>query len=194
MIEATRLEVAAQKTSSAFRGYVAEPEERFLRERDSALQEFAEIVPRLQRLIHTEEGARDLGEIHTVMEALRASQDHILAVLRSKDGRPAALSILREEALPLRDRLTHSIDVLVEGQRGLLDAGQADSNPRLPGWHPAHLSRRRGRRLCVWHRHFARRSLSKQIGGTVQHVQSSSASSRPAPISRRPGPRKPRLP
>ena len=176
MIEATRLEVAAQKTSSAFRGYVAEPEERFLRERDSALQEFAEIVPRLQRLIHTEEGARDLGEIHTVMEALRASQDHILAVLRSKDGRPAALSILREEALPLRDRLTHSIDVLVEGQRGLLDAGQADSNSKA--------SRAGTLLIClgVVAVVFASgtaillgRSLSKQIGGTVQHVQSSSA-------------------
>jgi len=175
MSQAIRLDAAFSKEVAAFRGYIASPEDRFLREQAAAQRQIADLLPRLQRAAYTEEGGRLLAEIRNGLEAWRKSEARVIALRSPKSG-AEGLRVMREQTLPLRDRLVQEIDTLVESERRFLEKTRADSNAQTSTasvflvW------------LGVVSVVFASitavllgRLLASQIGAVVQHVLSSSA-------------------
>jgi len=176
MIEVARLDAAFNKGVAAFRGYIAAPDEHFVSERATALQQFDEILPRLGRTVRTEEGRRLMGEITKAHDTWKESQDRALAVRTGKDGLPAALRIMREETLPFADRMEQRIGAFVELKRRIFEEAQASSNSEASMAGTLLISLGMIAVLfAATTAVFLARSLSKQIGAAVQHVQSSSA-------------------
>lgn len=176
LIDAARLDAAFNQEIAAFRGFVAEPEERFTREREVARQRFDEIVPPLKARLYTLEGRRLLDSILKAHDALRNSQDRAMAVRKGPGGLAAALVIMRTETLPLRDRLTQAIGDFGGLKQQLLNAAEAESSSKAAAASFMLVSIGSVAVLfALLTAIFLGRSLSRQIGSAVQHVQSSSA-------------------
>jgi methyl-accepting chemotaxis protein len=175
LIDAARVNAAANLMASSFRGFLLAPEDRFLREREASRAELDELMRRLGSQVYTEEGKQSVAEIGRTYPDLYAAQGRALDALKTKAGLAAAMRILAEECLPKRERLAQHVTVFVEREQMLLDSGKRRASERAITATTAVLV------LAVIAALFAAlaslylgRMLSRQIGGAVQHVQSSS--------------------
>ena len=176
MIDAAELHASADRVAAGFRGFLASPEDRFLQERHAAQQESADLLRRLQPLAYSEQGKGLLLEIQQAQASLWTAQDRATAARTTKGGLETALRMLREEVLPQRDQLVHRIDAFVDLKQRQLDDARAQATARA--------SMASALLAClaivavlfaVATAFFLGRTLSRQIGSAVQHVQSSSA-------------------
>jgi methyl-accepting chemotaxis protein len=147
LAEASRMNAAGAHQVAAFRMFLLIPEDRFLQQRDAGSQEFLAALGRLDKLVITDESRRMLAAIRQRSAENLESQNRAIALRQSKG---------REE--------------------GLLEDAKRESGARTSAVLTVVIS------LAAMAVLFAAvtaflltRTLSRQVGSAVQHVQSSSA-------------------
>ena len=176
LTDAQRLLADSSEYVAAFRGFLLLTEDRFLDQRRKAAAGIEETFRNLDQGVYTPEGHRLLNDIRIAQTEFAAVQERVILLRRTRNGSSAAIQAVEQETVPKRDSLVATIRTFVEREQKLLDEGTRDSNARASMANTLLIS------LAVAMVLFAAttaillgRSLSKQIGGTVQHVQSSSA-------------------
>jgi methyl-accepting chemotaxis protein len=176
LINAAQLDVMVERQASAFRGFLANAEDRFLSARDAATQEFGAILNECLTKVSTEEERSLLANVQRTDAELVASQDRLVGTRRGPNGLAAVLRVFEDDTLPKRERLAQAIRASVTRQHQILDAAVKDANQRASTAMTVVVI------LALVSLVFAfaaalllSRVLSRQIGAAVQHVQSSSA-------------------
>jgi len=176
LTDAQRLLADSNEHVAAFRGFLLLGEDRLLDQRRKAAIGIEGTLRSLDQSVYTPEGQRLLNDIRNAQAEFVAVQDRIILLRKTRNGLEAAIQAVEQDAVPRRERLVVAIGALVEREQKLLEEGVLDSTAR------ASLASTLMICLAVAMVLFATatavllgRSLSKQIGGTVQHVQSSSA-------------------
>jgi len=175
LANAEKLQADSNEYAAAFRGFLLLMQDHFLDQRRNAAEAFDGTFRRLDQGVYTPEGHRLLNDIQKAQAEFSALQERIILLRKAKNGLEAATHV-EEEAVPRRERLAGAIRAFVEREQNLLDEGKRDSTAR------ASMASTLLVCLAVTTVLFAAataiflgRSLSKQIGVAVQHVQSSSA-------------------
>ena len=175
LVNATRLDAAADRQSATFRGFILSGDERFLEQRNAAQQEFTEVFGRLEKNISTDAGRRLLADVHQGASDWEAAQARVVQLRKSQAKLEVVIRSFDQEIAPLRDRLGQQIKAFLEHEQRLLDEGKRESTARASSATTLVVS------LAALSVLFAAvtalflgRSLSRQIGSAVQHVQSSS--------------------
>lgn len=176
LVDAAKLNAAADRGVAGFRAFVVSPEDRFLEQWNSAGQEFATVLDDLARKITSEQGKGLIGEIRTLHAALTEMQQRAVQVRTDKNGLAEASRIMLNDAIPIRERLGQASRELVQLEERLLDEAKRGSTNKA-SWAMAAVMT-----LAFFAVLFAgltafflARALSRQVGSAVQHVQNSSA-------------------
>jgi len=175
LAEASRLNAASARQVAAFRMFLLFPEERFLQERNAGSQEFLEVLGRLDKLVITDESKRMLAAIRQRSAEALESQNRTIALRQSK-GQETAVRFDLAETFPLRQRLEQEATAFVNREERLLDEAKRESNTRTSI--VIAVVTCLGAVAVLFAAVIALllgRTLSRQVGSAVQHVQSSSA-------------------
>lgn len=176
LIDAARLQAAAEQQAAGFRGYIASVDPRFLKEWSEAQDTIGRLFREMPSIVRTDQGQALLGEIQKLETALSKAQNEVIAARTSKGGLEASLRLLREEVLPIRLQLISKIDSFAEREQRLLDLARAQATARATVATVWLICLAAAVALFATATAFLLgRTLSRQIGSVVQHVQSSSA-------------------
>lgn len=174
VIRAGRLDVAIEYKASALRGFLLTREE-FNRQRVAdARKDIQAIVGELQGRAATEGERRLLSAIEAAEADLETANDKVLG-LRADTSRIASVAVFLHEISPKKDFLRSKVREFVELEERLLEAGRAEANDVAEAamrWLMAILALIF--LLGIGAAYFLARTLSRQIGAAVQHVQTSS--------------------
>ncbi|MBI1943735.1 MAG: CHASE3 domain-containing protein [Betaproteobacteria bacterium] len=176
VIEAERLQTNSEVKGSALRGYLIAREQRSLDLLRVARGEFTASIARLQSLADADEERRLLSAIERASESDRQVVDDILALART-ETRPEVIEREFEDKLfPARDRLRDSIRSLVTHEQRLLEQGkQAATDAATRAVILLSVMTVLAVRFAIAVAVVLTRSLARQIGTAVGHVQSSSS-------------------
>jgi methyl-accepting chemotaxis protein len=176
LIDAAKINTAANAMVAAFSSFIMNPDDRYLRERNASRAELEELTKRVGRQVYTDEGKQMVAGIGRAYPDLYTAQERALVARKSKGGLPAALQIVIEQCLPRRQVLAQQVSAFVERAQVLLEQNKQLASERanhavtvvmllavLSGLFAGLTS------------FFLARMLSRQVGGAVQHVLSSSA-------------------
>ncbi|HEY5055156.1 MAG TPA: methyl-accepting chemotaxis protein [Acidobacteriaceae bacterium] len=172
--DAAKLDAAVDQHVAIFRGFLLTGEDRFLEQRAPAQRELEELIHNLQNQVDTEESKRMVAEIAQAQSGYNSAQEGVLTVRRSATAAQAA-TLFEKEAMPKRDALAKTVKAFTDLEEHLLQEGMRASTGQ------ASLATMLVSILAVLAVVLAAvvafllaRTLSRQIGSAVQHVQSSS--------------------
>jgi methyl-accepting chemotaxis protein len=176
LVDAAKLNAAADREVASFRAFVVAPEDRFLEQWNSARQEFVAVLEVLPSKVSGERGHRLLNEVKLSQEALTEIQDRGIKLRRNKAGLEEATQIMLHDAIPIRERLSGASQELVQLEQNLLAEAKRDST-RKASWAMSAVMALAGLAVlfAVLTAILLSQALSRQIGSAVQHVQNSSA-------------------
>ncbi len=176
LINAARLDAAVERQVGACRGFLVAAEDRFLDQRKAAAQEFADTFRALEKRVYTDEGRRMLADIQRAESEYLAVQEQLIQLRRTAGGLEASTRLNEKEGVIRRDVLARQIEMFIEREQHQLQQGEADSTATVS------LAATTVIGLALVTVLFAAvtafllsRSLSRQVGSAVQHVQNSSA-------------------
>lgn len=174
LADAAKLDSAADRRVAGFRGFLLSGENRFLEQRAAAQRELDELSRSLQNRAYTEEARRMIADIGQAQSANRSAQDRVIAA-RSTAARTQLATLFDKDSVPSQDAFSKNLKAFTDHEEGALQAGMAASTGR------ASLAITMVSILAVLAVGLAAlvafllaRTLSRQIGSAVQHVQSSS--------------------
>jgi methyl-accepting chemotaxis protein len=176
LINAARLNAAVGRRVDGFRGFLLVPEETFRNEMNAGTDDFVKVMRLLEQKVYTAQGKRMLNDVKEEYSAMASAQDRIIE--RRKTNTPTELLSreLQSGPLPHREKLANTLDEFINWEQRLLQQGEDESTA----------SASLASDVVVWlavtavffaalTAFFLARSLSRQIGSAVQHVQNSSA-------------------
>lgn len=176
LVDAAKLNAAADREVASFRAFVVAPEDRFVEQWNTARQDFRAALEDVVAKATSERGQRLVSEIKLSQEALTEIQDRAIRLRREKTGMEQATQIMLHDAIPIRERLAQASRDLVELEQSLLNDAKRDSTSRA-SWAMAAVMTLAGFAVlfAALTAMLLSRALSRQIGSAVQHVQNSSA-------------------
>jgi len=176
LIDAERLRAATKAMSAANRGYLFTRDDRFLEERSSALSEFAAILARLRTQVEAEEDRRLIDRIDRAGADHQAASDAAIAKTKADESPEEVARQFEEEVVPRRKALDQHLDEFIDRQEQLLDEGTRASTETSSSAITLLMA------IVVATAAFGAgiaflltRTLTRQIGVAIQHVQSSSS-------------------
>ncbi len=174
LADAAKLKGTVDRQAASFRGFLLTGDGRFLEQRVTAQRELEELVHNLQNQVDTEESKRMVAEIAQAQSAYNSAQEGVITVRRSATAAQTA-TLFEREVIPKRDALGKRVKAFTDLEEQLLEKGMLASTGR------ASLATTLVSVLAVLAVVLAAvvafllaRTLSRQIGSAVQHVQSSS--------------------
>jgi methyl-accepting chemotaxis protein len=176
LIDAEKLRGTTERKGGAVRGYLLTREERFLDQLRSARADFGATTIRLRAIANTDEDKRLVDQIERTEAAYLAAIDRVIS-LRKTDATVEAVSrAFDSEVLPKREALDQAVTSFASLEERFLDAGKksatdaASSATTVVG-----IGSFTALLLAIGIALLLTRTLSRQIGSAVQHVQSSSS-------------------
>lgn len=176
LIESERLLVASEEQASAIRGYLLTREQRLLDQFKSARDDFGTTITRLRAVAHADDETRLLDQIE------RAQADYLTAIegiisLRQTDATTDAVTrAFDEKILPKREILNQTVATFDSVELRLLDEGKKSSTATATSATAAvAIASVVVVLVAIGFSLYLTRTLSRQIGSAVQHVQSSSS-------------------
>lgn len=176
LVDAERLRTTTERRGGALRGFLLTRDEQFLGELAAARADFATTFARL------ESAAGADGETQVVDQIARAEAEHAATVdrivsLRRTDATLDSVSqAFDREILPKREALDQAVSSFVALQQRLLDEGDRAATASASSAIAAVVAVSAGALLLATAIALVlTRTLSRQIGSAVQHVQSSSS-------------------
>lgn len=176
LIDAEKLRFVAEQEASMVRTFLLLREPRFLQDLEASRTTFDAELTGLQRRANTDEGQRIIEQIASAEVDLRRTADQVVSLRQKETAPDASIRAFEELLLPKRQAVNQQIDAFVSREQTLLTtAQQASTDHALAAtvWLAS---------ILVLAALFAAavavlltRTLARQIGTAVHHVQSSSA-------------------
>jgi methyl-accepting chemotaxis protein len=176
LADVQRLAVSSARKSSSIRGFLLSRQERqiaLVRERRAL---FLEVMPRMRARAPDAETLRLLAQAERLEAEHEASSQRLLALRRTEMPMDKILQIFDEDVQPKMDALARTIDTFTERAERKLEAETAATNARASAA-IAWIASAYGvlMLLSITASIVLARTLGRQIGTAVGHVQSSSA-------------------
>lgn len=176
LVDVERLHVTTETMVASVRGYVISPEPRFVAQLRTARDEFAVLIGRLRSAIYTDEGRRLLDAIERDAAEYQQASDQIMEQAAAHARSDVIVRMFDEKLLPLRERFAGRMRSLIKLEELHLDQARQEAaavaaNAVLGLMLLAGLGVVSAALLAV----LLARTLGRQIGAAVGHVQSSSA-------------------
>jgi methyl-accepting chemotaxis protein len=176
LVDAQKLHAAGERAVAAARGSLLGSEARFHEEVRMARADFGETLDRLRGHVYTDEATRLLDQIERAWTDYRQASDRAIA-LRATDVTPDGVARhFNEEVAPRHEAVGQQINAFVSLEERRLDEGKRTSTATasfaialVAGIAGVAVLFGIGVALLIT------RTLGRQIGSAVQHVQSSSA-------------------
>ncbi len=176
LLDTEKLHTRMEEMVAQVRGYIISPEERFTTGLRKTREDFSAISASLRAKLITDDARRMLDSIDTKAAQYRQASDELLALKR--DQAPASIIVraFDEKLLPIRDQFNDSIDSFTAlEERHLVEAKQAASEAASEAVTTVVLIASVTTLFAIIAATLLTRTLSRQIGAAVGHVQSSSA-------------------
>jgi methyl-accepting chemotaxis protein len=176
LIGAQKLLTTSEQRAASSRGYLLTRDDRFLAQLRQSREEFATILRSLGATVYTDEGRRLLEDIERNGEEHRQLIDQMLGLIRSQNGVKEAVDFFDRRVVPSRERLDDLVHAFVSRETRLLQESQrAASATATSAVTTVAVTAIAAVLFAVIVALVLTRSLSRQIGAAVGHVQSSSA-------------------
>ena len=176
LIDAERLRGITERKGGAVRGYLLTREERFLDQLKSAGADFEAITTRLRAMANADEDKRLVDQIEHAQAEYTSGVDRVVSLRRTDSAIDVVSRVFDSELVPKREALDQSVSSFAALEQRLLDEGKksatdtaSSATTAVGGVSAAALLLAIGVALLLT------RTLSRQIGSAVQHVQSSSS-------------------
>jgi len=176
LLDVERMNVSAERMVSTVRGYVISPEQRFLDNHAIAREEFEQLKERARPLVGTDHGRRLLATVERDAMAFRQVSDAIIQAVAARTAADAIARMFDDKMLPARDRLKASMNALIALEEGHLAVARKDAEEVAAGAvTTVSVMAVITMLVAVGLALLLIRTLGRQIGAAVGHVQSSSA-------------------
>lgn len=176
LIDAEKLRATTERKGGALRGYLLTRDEQFLDQLTSARAEFAAILTRLKEAANAEDDKRLVNQIEGAETAFVVALERVVSLRKTDASLDAVNRVFDGEVLPKREILDQSVSSFVALQQRLLDEGKRAATDTASSAIAAVGAVAVGALLvAVAIALVLTRTLTRQIGSAVQHVQSSSA-------------------
>jgi methyl-accepting chemotaxis protein len=176
LINVERMNVVSEKLSATVRGYLLTTDERFTRNYRLANESYATLSARLRGLVDSDDERRLLDTVERDMQEYRLQADQLIALAATQVKTDLLVKQFEDKLLPARDRLSDNLRALIALEEGRMASARQDAADTAASATLAVSS------LAVLLVLFAvgiavvlSRTLGRQIGAAVGHVQSSSA-------------------
>jgi methyl-accepting chemotaxis protein len=176
LIQAERMNTIAAQMAATVRGYLLSAEPRFEEQHRTQREQFGKVAARLHTVVYTEDGRRLLEEVERQTAAYREQADQIMALAATHPKTDVLVRQFDQKVLPARERLAEALRAMVALEERHLDDAKSEAarivaSATLGVTALAAVGLAGAILLAV----VLTRTLGRQIGAAVGHVQSSSA-------------------
>jgi methyl-accepting chemotaxis protein len=179
--EAQTLQTNFERKIAEVRGYFFARDDRLLGLMREARGEFLAGVARIDKLVSSEDGKLRLAEIVKAEAEHQQGLDRAIAMLKERQSADVVARIMRDELVPMRDQEHKRIAEFVQLENRLLEEAQAEAARHAALAQSLALATTLATvALAVAIAVLLGRSISRGVGGAVQHVQGSSTELRTA--------------
>ena len=176
LVDAEKLRGTTERKGGAVRGYLLTREERFLDQMKSARADFAATITRLKAVANTDEDKRLVDQMERAEAEYQAAIDRVIALRKTDAALDAVSRAFDSEVLPKREALDQSVSSFAALEQRLLDEGKkAATDTASSATTAVGIVSFAALLLAIGIALVLTRTLSRQIGSAVQHVQSSSS-------------------
>jgi methyl-accepting chemotaxis protein len=176
LLDAERLNATAERRVAAVRGFLLTRESRTLEALRGARAEFTTIITRLQSSVIEEEGRRQLAIVERASEEERLVADQLIGLARTQARAETIERVFEDKLFPARDRHDDALRSFVALQeRALHEQKQSASDAAAAATTSLAVMAAVAVLFAIMVAIVLTRSLSRQIGTAVGHVQSSSS-------------------
>lgn len=176
VIEAERLRASVLRMTASTRGYLLVKADDQLRAAQASRNEFKASLARLQPLVADDEARRLLDQVAQAEPPQRAAVERALSARQAGEALDTVARTFDQDVAPRTAALERQIDAFVQREERLLEDGRRAASATagrsiILVVVIAGATVLLGAAFAFW----LTRSLSRQIGAAVQHVQSSSS-------------------
>lgn len=176
MLEVTRMESKSERITANVRGYMLSPERRFQQNYQDTRADLQRLVLHMRTLVTNDAERQALAEVERSVNGLRETADRMMEQISRQPDIAKTDHKFDDQLLPARDALRSALIALEQLEQQALDLAKRDaaevaSNAALAVSTLAGLMVILAIGLAV----LLSRTLGRQIGAAVGHVQSSSA-------------------
>ena len=175
-LDAERLNAAVEAKVAAVRGFLLTVDEDRLESSRAARADFTAALARMNGRASSNDASRLLGQIERREAAHQAVVDQIVTLRRTDAAPDDVARRFEREVIPQRESLAQAITALLAGEQQVLEAAkQAASDSATAAINLVVGLATLAALLALAAAAILTRTLSRQIGSAVQHVQSSSS-------------------
>jgi len=176
LVAAQRLETLREVQTSAARAYLLTGSPDDFAAVEQARADVSSALDHLKNVALNEAQRRDLETIEAAENELRKTFDEVFAMRRANASVEAISAAFRDQVIPKRVPVTKAIDAFVEDQTKLLSQAQTAATDMASRAITLIIAIAIAAAILAGvAAFFLARSLNRQIGAAVRHVQSSSA-------------------
>ncbi len=176
LIDAERLNGDSDQAVASARGFLLTGDQRYLERLQQARADADSAVDRLKRNVTSEDERRLIDGFVRAQTAHGDAMDHVIGLRRSGTTADAIAKFLEEQALPKREALRAAIGDFVSQEQRLLEEGQKAATETAASATKAMIAIALLIALAAGViAAFLTRTLGRQIGTAINHVQSSSS-------------------
>ncbi|MGH7508796.1 MAG: methyl-accepting chemotaxis protein [Gemmatimonadales bacterium] len=176
LVNAEKLRAATERKGGAVRGYLLTAEEPFLDQARSARANFAAIIMHLKAAADSPENERLIEQMERAEADYQGALDGVISLRKSNAAIAAVSQAFETDVLPRREMLDQTVSSLAAFEHRLLDEGKkAATDTASSATTVVAIVSLVALILAAVIALVLTRTLSRQIGAAVQHVQSSSS-------------------
>jgi len=176
LVDAEKLHGTVEGRSAGARGYLLLREERFLEQNESALATFTATLTRLKMRAYTDDGKHLLDLVERGDTEYQAALGRVITLRKTDAALDAVVRAFESDVLPKREALDQAVSAYAALDQRLLDEGKKAATDQASLVTTVVVSLSLAvLLLSVGIAVVLTRTLSRQIGSAVQHVQSSSS-------------------
>ncbi len=175
LIDAAKLQTEVAKKAAAVRGYLLSGDTKFIEDQQESRRVFFNTLAHMKPNLFTAEGKAMILDVQDLEAKHQALVDKVNAMRASNASNESIVRFMRDEVIPMVDRLFRRVDDFAVWEERLLNEGRQASSAAASS----------ATRLVVGIAVlvvllaasvgvFLTRTLTKQVGSTVQDIQSSS--------------------
>jgi len=176
LIEAEKLDTAAEQRAAALRGYMLTGHDRFTSQMNASREAFISILTRLKAIADSDESRRQIDGIERASVEYQQATETLSAQVRNHMKTEEIIRQFDEKAWPAREQLADRLRALVAlEERSLTEANRAAANTASNAVNLVLTLVVATLVFAIAVAYLLSRTLRRQIGAAVGHVQSSSA-------------------
>ncbi len=176
LVDAQRLLGTAERKGAAVRAYLLTREPRFLQHMDAPRADFSAAIARVKKFANTDRERQLIQAMESAEAEYQTALDRVIALRKTDAAIDSVSRAFDHDVVPKRKALDNAISAFTSLQRRLLAEGEeAATNTASSATAAVSAVALAALLLAIGMAIVLTRTLSRQIGSVVQHVQSSSS-------------------